>query len=121
MFLEGRQSPPGLPINLRFVVVCNILGSQKFCKYLERVAIQKSLRTPALRYFRMPAGPFQKVSWIENALFSNCPSSSCLFSNKECAHHDILSPMFARLIKRLGTTGLGLPFKFPIIFIVHVS
>ncbi len=48
MFLEGRQSLPGLPNNLRFVKVCDILGSQKFWKYLERVAIQKSLRTTAL-------------------------------------------------------------------------
>ncbi len=48
MFLMGRQSLPGLPIYLRFIVVCDILGLQKFCKYLERVAIHKSLRTPGL-------------------------------------------------------------------------
>jgi hypothetical protein len=48
MFLKGHQNLPGLPNYLRFVVVCDILGSQKFCKYLKRVAIQKSLRTPAL-------------------------------------------------------------------------
>jgi hypothetical protein len=48
MFLKGPQSLPGLPKNLRFVVACDILGSQKFRKYLERVAIQKSLRTLGL-------------------------------------------------------------------------
>jgi hypothetical protein len=49
MFFKGRQSLTGLPNNLRFVVVWDLLGSQKFCKYLERVTIQKSLRTPAVR------------------------------------------------------------------------
>ena len=48
MFLKGRQSLPGLPNYLRFVVVFDILGSRKFWKYLERVAIQKSLRTIGL-------------------------------------------------------------------------
>ncbi len=48
MFLKGHQSLPGLPNYLRFDVVCDNLGSQKFWKYLERVAILKSLRTPAL-------------------------------------------------------------------------
>jgi hypothetical protein len=49
MFLKGCQSLLGLTNYLRFVVVCYILGSRKFCKYLKRVAVQKSLRTPALR------------------------------------------------------------------------
>jgi hypothetical protein len=48
MFLKGCQSLLGFTNNLRFVVVCDILGSQKFCKYLKRVAVQKSLRTAGL-------------------------------------------------------------------------
>ncbi len=48
MFLKGCQSLPGLTYYLRFVVVCNTLGSQKFGKCLERVTIPKSLRTPGL-------------------------------------------------------------------------
>jgi hypothetical protein len=48
MFLKGCQSLLGLTNYLRFVVACDILGSRKFCIYLERVAVQKSLRTPAL-------------------------------------------------------------------------
>ncbi len=47
-FFRGCQTLLGLTNYLGFVVVCEILGSQKFCKYLERVAVQKSLRTPAL-------------------------------------------------------------------------
>ena len=49
MFLKGRQCLLGLPNYLRFVVLCDILGSRKFCNHLERVAVQKSLRTPGLR------------------------------------------------------------------------
>ncbi len=48
MFLKGRQSLPGLSYYFKFVVVCNTLGSQKFSKSLERVAIQKSQRTSGL-------------------------------------------------------------------------
>jgi hypothetical protein len=58
MFLKGRQSLLGLTNYLRFVVVCDILGSRKFCKYLERVAVQKSLRTPELKYFIWAICPF---------------------------------------------------------------
>jgi hypothetical protein len=46
MFLKGHQSLPGLSYNLRFVVVCNILGLRKFRKYLGRVAIQKKYKQP---------------------------------------------------------------------------
>jgi hypothetical protein len=50
MFLKGCQSLLELPNYLRFVVVCDILGLRKFGKYFERVAVQKSLRTPDLYY-----------------------------------------------------------------------
>jgi hypothetical protein len=50
IFLKGSQSRPGFSYYLRFVVVCNIVGSQ-FWKYLERVATRntKKLRTPAVQ------------------------------------------------------------------------
>jgi hypothetical protein len=47
MFLKGRQSLLVFPNYLRFVVVCDILGSQKFCKYFERVAVQKKFENPS--------------------------------------------------------------------------
>jgi hypothetical protein len=48
IFLKSHQCLPGLSYYLRFVVVYNILGSQNFKNVFERVAIQKSLRTPGL-------------------------------------------------------------------------
>ena len=60
-----------MPIYLRFVVVCDILGSQKFCKYLERVAIQKSLRTPDVTdYFLTVALALILVTQFEELLKS---------------------------------------------------
>ncbi len=44
---------------LWFIEVCSILGSQKYKNILKRVAIQKSLRTPAL----MDSFPDCTVSW----------------------------------------------------------
>jgi hypothetical protein len=46
MFLKGRQSLLGLTNYLRFVVACDILGSRKFCIYLEKVAVQKKFENP---------------------------------------------------------------------------
>jgi hypothetical protein len=57
----------------------------------------------------MPSGPLQKVIWIENAPFMSLKRVILLiflFSNPKYARQDFLSPIFARLKKRLGTTAL---------------
>jgi hypothetical protein len=79
MFLKGRQSLPGLPYYLRFIVVCNTIGSQKFWKCLERVAIQKSLRTPGL-WVRLGKVRF---FWYQKIFLKNI---FCRLFRKYCAY-----------------------------------
>jgi hypothetical protein len=67
MLLKGL---PGLSFNLRFVVVCNILGSRKFRKCWERVAMQKSLRTPDVTRFYKPTIPQSPPSHLQD--YSTC-------------------------------------------------
>jgi hypothetical protein len=56
----------------------------------------------------MPADPFQSIAWIQNAPFKCLKSEIMLifviFKLKICPPK-LFSQIFARLIKRLGTTG----------------
>jgi len=61
-------------IYLRFIVVCNSLGSRKFENILKRVAIQKSLRTPDIRvgYIRCYPQSFKPSTHTINMIFAYC-------------------------------------------------